>query len=74
MSDFVQVQQGRRDETILHRQKQLFSFQNEHSKEEPQKHSGSKNEAFSTQRLCGWRHRKNSDKSSMHCVFSRKKF
>ena len=72
MSGFVQVQWGRRDKT--HCQKQLFSFQNEHSKEEPQKHSGSKNEAFSTQRLCGWRHRKNSDKSSMHCVFSRKKF
>ena len=30
VSGFVQVQQGRRDRTRLHRQKQLFSFQNEH--------------------------------------------
>ena len=30
MPGFVLVQQGRRDRTRLHRQKQLFSFQNEH--------------------------------------------
>ena len=27
---FVKVQRGRRDKTILHRQKRLLSFQNEH--------------------------------------------
>jgi len=27
---FVKVQRGRRDKTILHRQKRLFSFQNDH--------------------------------------------
>ena len=30
VSGFVQVQRGCRDNTILHRQKQLLSFQNEH--------------------------------------------
>ena len=30
VSGFVQVQRGRRDNTILHRQKRLLSFQNEH--------------------------------------------
>ena len=29
MSEFVQVQRTRRDKTLLHRQKRLFSFQNE---------------------------------------------
>ena len=30
VSGSVQLQRGRRDNTILHRQKQLLSFQNEH--------------------------------------------
>ena len=30
VSGFVQVQRGRRDNTILHRQKTLLSFQNDH--------------------------------------------
>jgi len=30
VSGFVQEQQGRRDKTILHRQKRLLSFQNDH--------------------------------------------
>ena len=29
VSGFVQVQRGRRDSTILHRQKRLLSFQND---------------------------------------------
>ena len=29
VSGFVQVQRGRRDKTVLHRQKRLLSFQND---------------------------------------------
>ena len=30
VSGFVQVQRGRRDTTVLYRQKRLLSFQNDH--------------------------------------------
>ena len=60
MSGFVQVQRGRRDNTILHRQKRLLSFQNDHFLYFLTiKHYGLKNEAFSTRRLCEWRRREN---------------
>ena len=47
---------------LLHCQKRLFSFQNEHFlyfltnayNQEPQTRSGLKNEAFSTRLLCEW--------------------
>ena len=58
VSAFVQVQRGRRDNTILHRQKHCLVFETiflvflNHKT-----HSGLKNEAFSTRRLCEWRRR-----------------
>jgi len=54
VSGFVQVQRGRRDNTILHRQKRLLSFQIELFCI-----SGLKNGAFSTRQLCEWRRREN---------------
>ena len=54
-SGFVQVQRGRRKGTILHRQKWLLSFQNDHFLYFLTiKHYGLKNEVFSTRRLCEW--------------------
>ena len=45
---------------ILHRQKRLLSFQNDHFLYFLTiKHYGLKNEAFSTRRLCEWRRREN---------------
>ena len=61
VSGFVQVQQGRRDNTILLRQKGWFSFlyflTNIYLR--TTKHSGSKNEAFSTLGLWEWRSHEN---------------
>ena len=55
VSGFLQVQRGRRDDTILHRR-----FQNNHFLYLLTiKHYGLKNEAFSTRRLCEWRRREN---------------
>ena len=50
----VQVQRGRRANTILHRQKRLLSFQNAHFFLNHKKHSGLKSEVFLRRRLCEW--------------------
>ena len=65
--DFLQVPRGRCGKTLLHHQKRLLSFQNEHlfvfidkqSTQYHKKHFGLMNETFWTQRLCKWRRRKN---------------
>jgi len=58
--DFLKVPRGHCGETLLHRQKPLVSFQNEHlfvfyyqqSTQNQKEHFGSMNEAFWTRQLC----------------------
>ena len=61
--DFLQVPWRRCVKTLVHRQKQLLNFQNEHlfvfndkqSTQSHKTHSGLMNEMFWTWRLCEWR-------------------